>query len=363
MNEFDSLFEKKPMKYNRVEKNGLDDFNSMINHQKRNALLLLIYILANIILPYVFLLQFQIKYSDQEDILTHISTISDPQILLDYDDENNANFPNEANFNMVLINNSGIKLPTLTVNLELFDASNSVIETFRFNTEGLDSGHIYEINETITIDNEPADYQVTYNLSMDSWTQILLMFSESLIVAALFLIIDRNSFKEDFRKTKYKIKETIGYILTGTVAIYIAMILSTLIFEVFKIVESSENEETIRSFLSKDFKVLILMFFTLCVLTPIVEEVIFRKVTYNFLEKKLGKIVAIIGSGLIFGLMHVIMYGDFVQSIPYILMGIILGYMYYLSKKNLFVTISIHFINNFISFLMYILIIFGINII
>jgi membrane protease YdiL (CAAX protease family) len=61
--------------------------------------------------------------------------------------------------------------------------------------------------------------------------------------------------------------------------------------------------------------------------------------------------------------MHVISYGDFIQSIPYIFMGGIFGFVYHWSRNNIYVTIGVHFINNFLAFALYALAVLGVGII
>jgi membrane protease YdiL (CAAX protease family) len=115
----------------------------------------------------------------------------------------------------------------------------------------------------------------------------------------------------------------------------------------------------IQSLFEKNLFDISVLFILLVVLTPVIEELIFRKVIYNFVESKTNHILAILSSGLIFGLMHVIQYGDFLQSIPYVMMGLVFGYIYHNSRKNIFVVIGVHTINNFISWLLSVLAVYG----
>ncbi|MDP3129775.1 MAG: CPBP family intramembrane metalloprotease, partial [Bacillota bacterium] len=64
-------------------------------------------------------------------------------------------------------------------------------------------------------------------------------------------------------------------------------------------------------------------------------------------------------SGLIFGLMHVATAGDLPQAIPYVMMGFVFGYAYWSSGRNIYVTMGVHFLNNFISFLIYVAALYG----
>jgi membrane protease YdiL (CAAX protease family) len=60
--------------------------------------------------------------------------------------------------------------------------------------------------------------------------------------------------------------------------------------------------------------------------------------------------------------MHVASYGDFLQAIPYVARGCVFGYIYWSSNKNIHVAMSVHFINNFISFAIYVAALYGIAI-
>jgi hypothetical protein len=121
----------------------------------------------------------------------------------------------------------------------------------------------------------------------------------------------------------------------------------------FGVQAGSENEQMIGSMFSNDPIQLAMLFFLLCVFTPLVEELIFRKVLYRFVDRRFGPIAAIISSGLVFGLMHVISFGDFVQAIPYVMMGMVFGVIYHRARKNIIIPIGVHFINNLVSFLVY----------
>ena len=76
----------------------------------------------------------------------------------------------------------------------------------------------------------------------------------------------------------------------------------------------------------------------------------FKKVIKN-------KILFVLISGFIFGIMHIFPLSDGVdltlgimQSITYVTMGIFLAYSYQ-KTNNIFTSIGIHFLNNFLSVL------------
>lgn len=86
------------------------------------------------------------------------------------------------------------------------------------------------------------------------------------------------------------------------------------------------------------------VFLSIVFLGSIFEEILFRGIIYNLLEKyKFGLFPAVV-SGILFGIWH----GQSVQTIYTALMGIVLGYVY-MRTKNLFYPILLHILNNLYS--------------
>lgn len=79
---------------------------------------------------------------------------------------------------------------------------------------------------------------------------------------------------------------------------------------------------------------------------PVVEEILFRGLVMNALEKAKGPAFAIIGSALLFGIWH----GIFIQSVYTFFLGLFAGFLYY-KKRNIMYPITVHFVNNFLSIL------------
>lgn len=84
----------------------------------------------------------------------------------------------------------------------------------------------------------------------------------------------------------------------------------------------------------------IIVFIYACIVAPILEELLFRGYVIN-LFKKYGKKTAIIISACMFGITH----AEFMQILPAILCGIILGILY-IKTNNIKVCIACHMINN-----------------
>lgn len=112
-------------------------------------------------------------------------------------------------------------------------------------------------------------------------------------------------------------------------------------------ISSSENQNIIDSITNN---APVMMFISTCILAPFVEEGIFRLGLRSVIKEKY-LFIAI--SGLVFGFMHIFptelpLYVALIQSIVYVAMGICLAYMY-TETDNIWITIIIHALNNFLS--------------
>jgi uncharacterized protein len=85
----------------------------------------------------------------------------------------------------------------------------------------------------------------------------------------------------------------------------------------------------------------ILLFVTIAVIAPLVEELLFRGLLQKSLSHKLPIWAAIAISALVFGAMH----GDFYAMPPLVIMGVVFGVIYHLTG-SLRVNIALHMINN-----------------
>ena len=85
----------------------------------------------------------------------------------------------------------------------------------------------------------------------------------------------------------------------------------------------------------------VLLFVTIAIVAPLLEEILFRGLLQNALSKRLPVWAAIVLSALVFGAMHM----DFYAMPPLVVMGAIFGAIYHLTG-SLRVTILLHMINN-----------------
>ena len=92
--------------------------------------------------------------------------------------------------------------------------------------------------------------------------------------------------------------------------------------------------------------ILALYFLTIVVLSPIIEELLFRGIFLRRFNKELNVTLAILVTSVLFGLCH-----NFGGILGAILFGICVAILY-IKSKNILVPIFAHFLNNLLSFLL-----------
>lgn len=172
------------------------------------------------------------------------------------------------------------------------------------------------------------------------------------ITDLIYLIILIYLYRDELKSDLSKFKKNGDKLITKYFPIYLLgvflMGISNMIVSSITKMEISSNEETVRT-LIKFYPVY--MIFSSVIYAPIVEELVFRKSIRKIFD---DKVVFVLTSGFLFGLVHVIggntSSNELLMGIPYIVMGIDLAYIYYKSD-NIFTTMFIHSMHNFILLL------------
>lgn len=130
------------------------------------------------------------------------------------------------------------------------------------------------------------------------------------------------------------------------------MIASNIFIIIFLPQSNAGNEEAVRALI--DLAPLY-MLFSVSIYAPITEELIFRKGIRDIIN---NKYIYIIVSGCVFGALHVVssinsIY-DLAYLVPYCSLGITFALLYYKSK-NIFSSISMHFLHNTLTIVLYLL--------
>lgn len=170
----------------------------------------------------------------------------------------------------------------------------------------------------------------------------LYLLISSLIYFVIIIIVYRHELKIDYKK--FNIRILFKYIPIYIIGLLLMAISSYIISKITNI-ETSQNETLVRQYI-KLFP--IYMSFSTVLYAPLVEEITFRKTFRNIIN---DKILFILISGIMFGIIHVSISNnttnDLLMIIPYLIMGIDFSYIYYKSD-NIFTTITIHSIHNLI---------------
>ena len=106
------------------------------------------------------------------------------------------------------------------------------------------------------------------------------------------------------------------------------------------------NSPLFGNFRTISISILVLYFLTVVILSPIIEELLFRGMFLRRFNKELNVTLAILISSVLFGVCH-----SFGGILGAILFGICVAILY-IKSKNILVPIFAHFLNNLLSFLL-----------
>lgn len=176
-----------------------------------------------------------------------------------------------------------------------------------------------------------------------------------LFIFTFTIVICFKDIKEHFKLFLLNRKIYIKYILISYLKMFGIVLLCSIPVVIFNNSEQSANQVLINEMFRKSlFKTFILS----ALYAPLIEELIFRYGISNLIKNKW---LFIIASGLIFGSLHMIdklsSYMDIFYIIQYSALGICLAY-FYKKTNNIFVSIGVHFIQNFLASVLSILLLF-----
>ena len=102
----------------------------------------------------------------------------------------------------------------------------------------------------------------------------------------------------------------------GVVACYFANYIGSFISSLFSYGDNSANQEAIEEIYLSKYGLLLIL--DVCIIGPVVEELVFRACIQRGLVKlRIHPIIAIIITSIIFGFIHVFDAGDYTQVFPY----------------------------------------------
>lgn len=322
----------------------------MSGNPKVRKWLLLGYVLFQLLASGFYYVYQSIRWSNSAAILDNITVLADPRITLG--DSENPDFPYRVTLQGSFRNDSGIVLPCLYVTVTLFDAEGNQVDTLYKDAEYVAPGALFTFEETVDYAEEVYSSSAPeYGFTEASLFRVALTAVPTLLCFFAFLYLDRDGFRGDTKKLKRKPAMSVLQVVAGFFLVIYASYIGAYVLQFLGLSGNSANQQAIQSLFQDNLLNQIILFLLLVVLTPVVEEIVFRKVVFGFLESKIGPVWTILVSGAIFGLVHTVSAGDFVNSIPYVLMGFALGFVYWWSRKNIWVSAGAHALNNLVSFL------------
>lgn len=175
------------------------------------------------------------------------------------------------------------------------------------------------------------------------------------VVAVCVIVFYHRTIKNEFKKNKSFLSwlgtSVVGYIIT-----YLISFASMIIIICIKNGETTANQQGINMGYQMAMPIILKAMYLLSIMivAPFAEEIIFRFILQNWIEKQCKKLIgtkisaaiAIICSGFIFGFIHTFKLS--IDLIAYFPMGMFFGFMYR-RKKNLSHSIGIHALNNTVS--------------
>lgn len=152
------------------------------------------------------------------------------------------------------------------------------------------------------------------------------------VVGTYFLM--RKDLQQEKQEHPLSVGTIIGWTILGIVLAWVAQIIAISIeTSVLGIDQGSENTAEIVNLTRMNP-----LFFIIPVLTaPILEELIFRKIIFGSLYKRMNFFFAVLLSSLLFGVLHL----DLQHLLIYFAMGIALAYIY-VKTKRIIVPILVH---------------------
>ncbi len=154
-------------------------------------------------------------------------------------------------------------------------------------------------------------------------------------VLGLAIYFSRHLFIEDWQKTKKRILHTILFIVAGAIAVWLLTTIVNIFYGLIGVEGTSENQESLEAAVLSKYGLIMLI--PIVFFAPIIED-----------KLKWSAWSAILISTVVFSLMHLLS-GDFQYILLYLPQAFVMGIMYHFSKNNIFVPITIHFINNLLA--------------
>lgn len=244
------------------------------------------------------------------------------------------------------------KLVALIGYIFIFFVGSSIITTLIIKIYSLFSNDSFQelFNLIVTTD----DFEKLTDIQLRNYAMInsIANFTIYLFLTIFVCFYMRDLIKLDFEKFNNEWQKYLGLLVIFTIGFYSISFLIEYIISLF-VSDTSSNQESIIIMIKNGGAFFV--FLNVVLFAPIVEELIYRKIIFSLLERK-PIYLSYIVSSFTFALPHMFstktnIIDWFLLLIPYLSSALLLCTAYHLSKKNIFITIGIHLINNLIAFI------------
>lgn len=186
------------------------------------------------------------------------------------------------------------------------------------------------------------------------------LFISKIVPMIIVIILLRDDFIIDAKSIKEHIKFFLIFTVIAGAIMYLTEFGISLYQEAMYLwfdIGTATNQQTIIDMFDGGIGTYIVMFITLVIIAPILEELEFRVLVFKAFNKS-KPFIPILISTILFGLAHIDITGIVeghvyeVAFIPvYVLPGLALALMYHFSNRNIYPNILVHSIINFISYI------------
>lgn len=193
----------------------------------------------------------------------------------------------------------------------------------------------------------PELFVLWFNQSTSEATALTntIFITSHIIVAGIGIYLFYPTLKKDFEWIIHHFGKYILYVLAGfLVLILAAMFVSS---------GTSQNQDNLNAMqASMKGMQLYIFYLVLTIIGPLNEEFVFRQIFIGRLSTYIPKWVLWIISGILFGLLHIPSFIYLNQIWPYLIDGLVLGFVYIKTDNNMLASLSIHLLNNLLSLLL-----------
>ncbi|MDR2822863.1 MAG: CPBP family intramembrane metalloprotease [Acholeplasmatales bacterium] len=312
------------------------------------------------------------------------------ETFLTYDYENYKDADKETGFSYVYAAGKTLDNYILIINIskkDLIDNNyfynpDSIIVTYFFYdynndikfTDGQSINYYSGIlNLPSTVRNDPkftaeilveklGDFYI-HSVAVKTWVLSAINTICYLAILGILVVLLTRDIKEDFSDFKKEhgisSKIILGVLVTYGFSLFSGMLVRGLRNALKLGVDSSVNQNAIEEMLSNPVSLLLLIP-AVCIVGPLVEELIFRKAIFGLIN---NFVVALIISSLFFGILHITSEETIllmlVEGISYVTMGFVFGYLYKKNNYNIITVWLIHALYNTVSVILSLLLIYS----